>query len=130
QQALFAVLSVFSTASLEAVQGVAATLEPLADVDALTTLSALVDKSLVRSQATEGDTRVVMLETIRRFAAEKLEARGDLAEAARNAHAGYYTQFATDVRRTDRGQNHAASVDRLAAELENLEAAWRHHLQH
>ena len=130
QQTLFAVLSVFSSASVEAVQGVATTVAPLANVDALTTLGALVDKSLVRRQATDSSPRVVMLETIRRFAAEKLAERQDLAEAARHAHAAYYTQFATELRRTDHGPSHDASVDWLAAELDNLEAAWRHHLEH
>ncbi len=53
-------------------------------------LAALMDKSLLRQVAGPGgDPRFVMLETIREYALERLEASGE-AERLRQQHAGYY----------------------------------------
>ncbi len=84
---LFGSFSVFAAAvdldSVEAVCG-----QP--SVDVLDALSSLVDKSLIRRRDTAtGETRYQMLETIREYAAERLEAAGRTAEV-RARHAAYY----------------------------------------
>jgi len=85
EQDLFARLAVFvGGCTLEAAEAVAG-----ADLD---TLQSLVDKSLVRH--TVG--RFWMLETIREFAAEKLEQRAD-AEALHRRHAEHFLVLAEDA---------------------------------
>ena len=70
-----------------------------------------------------------MLETIRSYAAEQLDAEPDFADAVRRAHAEHYTELAVALReqlvRTDREQVLAA----LEVELGNLRAAWSHLVQ-
>ena len=79
EMALFGRLSVFSGgATLEATEAVCDALGDLS-VDALDVASSLLDKSLLRQEeGAEGELRLVMLETIREFAREKL---GQSAEA-------------------------------------------------
>ena len=78
EQELFARLAVFTGGgTLEAVEAVC-------DAD-LDVLSSLLDKSLVRRT----DERVWMLETIREFASEQLDAHPD-ADELRDRHARYY----------------------------------------
>ena len=82
EQLLFARLAVFAGgATLEAAEAVCA-----ADVDLL---ESLIDKSLLRRR---GD-RFVMLETIREFAAARLDESGE-ADAIRLRHAEYYAELA------------------------------------
>ena len=68
---------------------IAAELRPATDAD-LDTLESLVDKSLVRVRA--GD-RFWMLETIREYAVERLEASGEVEEL-RRAHAEWFLALA------------------------------------
>jgi predicted ATPase len=97
EQRLFDLLSVFSGTGFEAVETVAAELDRLtgAPLDVLDGLASLVDKSLVRrDDAGAEEPRVVMLETIREYAAERLDDRPELAASARRAHAAYFADFA------------------------------------
>jgi predicted ATPase len=128
ERQLFAALSVFSSASIEAVQQVISRVQPLSEVDPLRTLTALVDKSLLRSDPVAGVQRIEMLATIRRFAAEKLAEAPEVAAAIAEAHAAYFAGVAAETRSPRPGQPHGAAVDRLAAELDNLEVAWRYYL--
>ena len=128
ERQLFAVLSLFSSATTDAVQEVAASIPTLAELDVLATMSSLVDKSLARSETAGGGRRLVMLETIRRYAAEKLADAPDLAAAATEAHAAHYARFAAESQGARQGSGSEAAIDRLALELENLEAAWRYFL--
>jgi predicted ATPase/class 3 adenylate cyclase len=111
EQRLFARLAVFrGGCTLEEAEEVCH-----ADLD---TLESLVDKSLVRVR--EGD-RFWMLETIREYAAERLEASGE-ADALRRRHAEHFLALAEEAepytRRID-----AAWLDRLEREAGNLRAA-------
>ena len=97
EQRLFELLSVFSGAGFEAVETVAAELDRLTgtQLDVLDGLASLVNKSLVRWTAARADEpRVVMLETIREYAAERLDDRSELAAGARRAHAACFADFA------------------------------------
>ena len=84
---LFACFSVFVGAvDLESVEAVCAA----PDIDVLDGLSSLVDKSLVRRRdGSDGETRYRMLETIREYAAERLEEAGRTAEL-RTRHAAHF----------------------------------------
>ena len=61
--------------------------------DVLDLLQSLVDKSLVRPAVHDAAPRFGMLETIREYALERLEASGE-GETVRGRHARYYANFA------------------------------------
>jgi tetratricopeptide (TPR) repeat protein len=109
EQRLFARLSAFrGGATLEAIEAVAG-----ADLD---TLQSLVDKSLVRRRA----DRFVMLETIREFAVEVLEASGE-GDDLRRRHAEFFVALAHEAEPHLR-LDEIEWLDRLEAEQDNLRA--------
>jgi predicted ATPase len=90
---------------------------------------ALARHSLVQLDRTERGPRLRMLETIREFVAERLEARPDVAEIRRR-HAQYYRALAGRADRPLRGAGQGEWAERLQAEAGNLAAAVRWHLAH
>ena len=81
EQRLFELLSVFAGGTVEAIEAVASRVgaDAGAEVDAVDGLGSLLDKSLVRhADAAGGGGRIVMLETIREYATERLEAQHGL----------------------------------------------------
>jgi predicted ATPase/class 3 adenylate cyclase len=131
EQRLFELLAVFAGCSVEAVEAVATGLDEAAgiELDALDGLSSLLDKSLVRQADTTSDDpapRIVMLETIREYAKEQLTARAEFAAAAREHHALYFVQYATDVSQEAADLGASAANDPVALESDNLRMAWRH----
>ena len=70
------------------------------DIDVLDGLAGLVEKSLVRRvDEPGGEPRVAMLQTIRAFAADRLDAAtGPALSAVRRAHATYYADLARRLR--------------------------------
>jgi predicted ATPase/class 3 adenylate cyclase len=126
EQAIFQLLSVFSPTRVEAVEEVVARLESLGEVDVVDRLTSLVDKSLVRSLEGSGPQRLSMLETIREYAAERLEEEPGLSIAARQAHAEYFSDFSQSRRDRLYGPEREDTLADLAAELGNLLTAWRY----
>jgi predicted ATPase/class 3 adenylate cyclase len=93
------------------------------DIDVLDGITSLVDKSLVRQvSGPDGEMRFTMLETVREFAAERLEESGE-ADAVRRRHALYFLQLVEDVRPRLRGPSAPTCLARLEAEHDNLRAA-------
>jgi predicted ATPase/class 3 adenylate cyclase len=90
-----------------------------ADAD---TLQSLIDKSLVRKRATGGGSRYWMLETIREFALERLDAGGETPRL-QQLHAEHYLALAERERPELRGPRQAAALRRLESEHANLRAA-------
>ncbi len=114
EQLLFARLAVFSGGcTLEAAEAICA-----ADVD---TLQSLVDKSLVRVR--EGN-RFWMLETIREYALEQLEASGEAYEL-RRGHAEYFLALAEEAE-PHLHEYEACWLDRLGQEMPNVRVALDH----
>jgi predicted ATPase len=112
EKRLFARLAVFSGGcTLEAA-------ERVADAD-LDTLQSLVDKSLLRFT----DGRYRMLETIREYAAERLEESGD-AEELRRSHADYFLALAQEAEPSILGMSPQDWLDRLEHEHDNFRAAF------
>jgi predicted ATPase/tetratricopeptide (TPR) repeat protein len=126
EQRLFQLLSLFWGATFEAIESVAAGLSGLDGIDVLDAMSSLVDKSLVsQSESGDGLGRFTMLETIREFASDRLDEDGELCAAARRAHA---THFATWTHRqwaSLAGDGRDATSRELAADLANIQSAWR-----
>jgi len=88
-------------------------------------LGGLVDKSLVQfGDAGAGPGRYRLLETVRQYAAGRLEAQGPPAvNHARIAHRDYYLALAEAAAPQLRAADQAEWLDRLDAELGNLRAA-------
>jgi predicted ATPase/DNA-binding CsgD family transcriptional regulator len=88
-------------------------------------LGGLVDKSLVQfGDAGAGPGRYRLLETVRQYAAGRLDAQGPPAvNHARIAHRDYYTALAEVAAPQLRAADQAEWLDRLDAELGNLRAA-------
>ncbi len=129
EQRLFEILSVFSGISFDAVETVAAGIDPLrpAGIDTVDGLASLADKSLIRqADVGTGEPRLKMLETIREYAAERLEDLPDLRAAARRAHAVHFAGFAQRQWEHLTGDQRDAAFDAMAAEIENLRVAWRY----
>ena len=88
-------------------------------------LGELVDKSLVQfGDAGAGPGRYRLLETVRQYAAGRLDAQGPAAvNHAQTAHRDYYLALAEAATPHLVGPGQAAWLDRLDAELGNLRAA-------
>jgi predicted ATPase/class 3 adenylate cyclase len=131
EQRLFELLSAFAGCSVEAVEAVAGELDEAAGIELnpLDGLGSLLDKSLVRQAETaDGDQaqRIVMLETIREFAAERLAAQEGLAGAVRDHHARFFAGFAAEASEAAGGTDADGSNDAVALEADNLRLAWSH----
>ena len=121
EQKLFRSLSVFAGGfTLEAAESIADDgLKP----DVLDGLLSLVNQSLVRQKAeAAGEPRFSLLETIRDYGSEKLEAAEE-DNAIRTAHAKYFTQLAEQAEPELSGSQQAAWLNRLEAEHDNVRAA-------
>jgi non-specific serine/threonine protein kinase len=95
------------------------------DGDVLDGLASLVDKSLLwQAEGPDGDPRFEMLETIREYGYEQLEANNEV-EASRDAHATHFLALAEEA---DEGLlrpdlTHTMWRDRLSIERDNIRAA-------
>jgi predicted ATPase/serine/threonine protein kinase len=119
EQRLFRRLSVFvGGCNLEGVEAVCDTKGDL-DLDLLDGMSSMVDKSLVQQiEHVKGESRFVMLETIREYAQEKLQASGEQPLTQR-AHAAYCLVLAEE----DATEVGAEWLERFAFEHDNFRAA-------
>jgi predicted ATPase/class 3 adenylate cyclase len=99
------------------------------EIAILDLLDALVRKSLLVVDRLSERTRFSMLETIRQFAHEQLQAAG-AAEAAHNAHARYFAARETDVLALWDSPRQRESYSWLIVELANLRAAFRWSADH
>ena len=126
EQSLFSRLSVFAGGcSFEAAEAVC---NPQGDLDLLEGMASLVDKSLLGQRGEDEEPRFAMLETVREYAAEKLEERGE-GETIRAAHAGYFLHIAEEAEPELIRPNQRTWLSRLDSELENVRAALRWFLE-
>jgi predicted ATPase len=115
EQRLFARLAVFAGGcTLESAEAVC-------DAD-LDTLASLVDKSLVRVREVG---RFWMLETIREYAAERLEDAGE-AEMLRRSHAEHFLALGEEAEPNTRHLYSDETIERLEQEHDNFRAALDH----
>ncbi|HXY92917.1 MAG TPA: hypothetical protein VEP49_10600, partial [Acidimicrobiia bacterium] len=94
--------------------------------DVVEGLTSLVEKSMVlaEEEAADGTTRYRLLETMRAFAREKLDAN-DQTDHWRRRHAAYYATFAEEAGRALSGPDELPWVRRLEADFDNIRAALR-----
>ena len=125
EQTVLARLSVFAGGfDLTAAEAVAAG-EDMLPGGVVAHLGALVDKNLVQFGDTgTGPARYRLLETVRQYAAGRLDTQGlATADRARIAHRDYYLALAEAAAPRLVEGDQAAWLDRLDAELGNLRAA-------
>ena len=91
--------------------------------DVLDAGAGLVAKSMIMADEASGTTRYQMLETLRAFAREHLEAGGDLHAMFRR-HAEHYTRFAEAADVGLAGPDEVAWRKRVHLEFDNLRAAF------
>jgi predicted ATPase len=122
EQKLFRRLSAFvGGCTLEGAEAVCDTKGDL-NLDLLDAMASMVDKSLVQQvEPAKGESRFVMLETIREYALEKLEASGEGALTKR-AHAAYCLVLAEEEATEQSGAEAAERMVRLGFEHDNFRA--------
>jgi predicted ATPase/transcriptional regulator with XRE-family HTH domain len=108
QQRCFRALGVFvGSWTLEAAEAVGFAEEEATPNEAILTLAALVDASLVQvNMSTEDTTRFEMLELLREYALERLHAAGE-DEPCQRRHATFYARLAESVASFGSGQGAA-----------------------
>ena len=122
EKTLLACLSVFAGGwTPDAAEQVCAGRE-IEDWEILDLLSGLVDKSLVAHEEQEGHTRYRLLETVRQYAAEKLQTHTE-KQQVQQKHQDYYLTLAQEADAQLTGPQQAAWLDQLEKEHDNLRAA-------
>lgn len=122
ERALLRRLPVFAGGwTLEAAESACAG-DGLAAEDILELLAALVEKSLVMLDAQAADARYRMLETIRQYGLEKLQAAGEEA-AVRTRHLRQLVEFTDAIRTRLTGEDQLHWHARVEVELDNIRVA-------
>jgi predicted ATPase len=120
ERTLFARLSIFAGGcTLEAAAAVCG----VGERDVVERIAALIEQSLLYSNG-EAEPRFSMLETIREYARERLEASGEAA-TLRRQHATYFLRQAEAAVPALRSAEQGARADHLEREHDNLRAALR-----
>jgi predicted ATPase/class 3 adenylate cyclase len=91
-------------------------------IEMLDHVDGLVRRSLLIAEEEAATTRYRMLETIRQYGAERLEAVGDTVETSR-AHLDWCKAFAHEAGKQMRGRDDAVWIAHLECELDNVGAA-------
>ena len=122
EQKLFRRLSVFvGGCTVDAVEAVAGDDPP--GVSVLDQLGSLLDKSLLREVGgTNGEPRFVMLEMLREFGLEQLEASGE-QETIRHRHANFFLALAEQAEASLESAEQVQWMHRMEQEHDNLRAA-------
>lgn len=115
-------LSVFrGGATLEAVENVCA-VDANERTGVLDTLASLVDRSLVTVREHGGEARYALLETVRQYARERLDASGE-ADVVRQRHAAFFAALVAEAEPHFTRPTRPFWIGRLLPELENLREA-------
>jgi len=129
EQRLFALFSVFHGCTFEQVEEVTKGIKQLdeTDIDILDGLTSLVDKSLIRrSDQNDGIPRLLMLETIREYASERLDNDPEFNTNAKRVHATYFADFSQLQWKRLIGDEREAALSEYETDLENVRTAWRY----
>jgi len=130
EQALYRGLGVFvGGCTLEAAEAVCDS-ERTLGLDVLDGVTSLAAQSLLRQEdGPDGEPRFGMLETIREYALEQLQA-SDEREQIQRRHAAYYLDLAEEARPRIQGPDQVRWLGRLERDVDNLHAALRWAIEH
>lgn len=118
QQRLHEAIAVFAdSAALDDARAVSA-----AGAEFLRDLESLVGWSLIRTESTDGQLRLSMLETVREHALERAAA-DDALDELRSRHADRFFALAVEAEEPLAGPDQASWLNRLERELDNLALA-------
>ncbi|WP_433335523.1 BTAD domain-containing putative transcriptional regulator [Spirillospora sp. CA-294931] len=92
--------------------------------DVIDVIASLVEKSLVMADG-ENDVRYRLLETVRVYAAERLDEAGETG-TVRSAHVAFLLDLAERAEPELRARDQIVWAERLNAERDNIAAAFRH----
>lgn len=129
EQQLFSLLSIFSSCTFEAIEKIADQIKELdkSEFDILDGITSLIDKSLIRKiEQGSGESRFLMLETIREYAAERLDENSGFAASAHQEHAIYYADFTQNLRKQLTGSARESTLMEIEYDIENMKIAWRY----
>lgn len=123
EQRLFSQLGVFvGGCTLQAAEAVCAD-KNRAEIPMLEQLASLVDKSMLQHERREnGEPRFIMLETLREYALEQLEAGGN-TQSTRRRHWTYYSQLVEAIEPGPKEPDLPSWMKLLEEEHDNLRAA-------
>ncbi|MEO8360224.1 MAG: tetratricopeptide repeat protein, partial [Vicinamibacteria bacterium] len=122
EQILFARLATFNGSfGLDSAETVSAEVGAL-ELTVLDGISSLVDKSLIRPVPGSDEPRYALLETIREFGLDRLEANGE-GPRARHAHAAHFASLARALAPGLYDARRPAHLARLTADYDNIQAA-------
>ena len=123
QRRLFARFSVFARgANLEQVEAVCGPASELG-VDVLSGLEELADQSLLRRMPDFDEPRLLMLQVMREYAAERLDESGEETKI-RDRHAAAYQELAEEAAPHLFGAGQKKWLDRLEMDYDNFRAAF------
>lgn len=105
------------------VRDAAAVIDTEDDGEVVDIVASLIDRSLLVVERQRGEVRYRMLETVRVYAREQLEASGELA-AARNRHARHLARVAVRAGELLHGPREVDGLAVLAAALDDLRSAF------
>jgi predicted ATPase len=88
----------------------------------LATLSALVDKSLLRA---ESDSRYQIHELLRQYAAEQLVLSPEAVAQVYDSHCVYYAAYVNSLHEDVKHGKQQEATGKIAAERQNVRAAWQ-----
>ncbi len=94
--------------------------------DAFLLIFDLRDKSLLKTQEIDEEMRYYMLETLREYALEKMEARSDVTDL-RGRHAQYYLCLAEEL--TEQLERSPDAKERMKRDFDNMRVGMDHALQ-
>lgn len=121
EQTLFRRLAIFHGGWTLAAAKVVATGDGVAPGEVLDLLGRLVERSMITAEPGH-PTRYRMLETLRQYAAERLDESGE-REAVADHHAEFFRSLAEEAERSLRGHGQREWLRRLREEQPNLRAA-------
>ena len=121
ERQLFRCMSVFVSGCSQQAAEAVCNAEGELKIDVPEGTAALVDKSLVRREEANGETRYSMLETIREYAWWRLVGRGEDG-TIRRRYMDYYVALAEQAKAEMKGPQQLAWLDRLELEHNNLRA--------
>ena len=87
----------------------------------------LVNKSLIKHDP--GTSRMEIHELLRQYAQEHLENLPDTNESTKGAYAAYFAEFMQDRWSQIRGSRQIPALREIAADIENVRAAWGYYLR-